>query len=146
MDYIIVGLLQSSLSYSYFDLPGFIIILSIKIYKLLLWLSDKNDSRMLEEFKWGAATGLTYFPVMLIIYYLYKNGFTLIYFERAEYGFAYYLVSGLLLFVIQDAYFRSSLFMHMPPLEVFLPIISSPVLYPLYAAAFSVHPESHLLN
>jgi len=80
------------------------------------WLRDalhphKNDARyppaevIWAELKLGTANLINFCGFGILILWLYVHGYTRLYFEVGQFGWAYLVLSVALVFVIQDAYF-----------------------------------------
>ena len=111
MNYIYIAL-GSMLFYflRYWIIAGLYHILVYKIFnkQLLKFKINKNvqsSSDYRREAFWGTLTGVVYAPFLMLIYFLYMHDLTLLYFNINDYGLFYTILSGVLVFIIQDAYF-----------------------------------------
>jgi sterol desaturase/sphingolipid hydroxylase (fatty acid hydroxylase superfamily) len=67
---------------------------------------EPAKKRMIKkEIFWGSTVGLSYMPWMVLMVWMYRNGYTKIYTDVEQYGVLYIIVSTVLVFVLHDTYF-----------------------------------------
>lgn len=97
--------------------------------------------RMWNEFKWSLSTFVIFTILGIVMYLLFRDGYTRHYDRISDYGWPYFFVSVAIMILVHDAYFYwTHRLLHLKPLFRHVHRVHHESVNPSPWAAFSFHP------
>lgn len=152
MEFSIGQFILGNIAIKYFILSGLVYWLFWIVYKRKLahrfiqktWPKINNIHR---EIKYSVIAMLTTMTVGVGIFFIIRNGYTVVYSDIAEYGWWWYFLSFIVLLFLHDAWFYwSHRFMHLPKIFKIVHLAHHKSTNPSPWATFAFHPLEALIN
>jgi len=100
-----------------------------------------------KEIYWSALSGFIFGGIAILLYYLYDNGYSLIYEDVPRYSLTYIPVSILLFLLLQDTYYYwAHRWMHLPRVYKKFHLIHHKSIHTSVFTSFSFHPLETILQ